>query len=108
LSEGQLRLGLVECLGHSLLHPYPVLHEKQGDLVAQVRLRSIRRDSSVPDGRERSDVAGVLCVFHISTTQCCPIAATFAYTALFCLILASLIALCVVLRSPRRSRAQCC
>jgi hypothetical protein len=37
LSEGQLRLGLVECLGHSLLHPYPVLHEKQGDLVAQVR-----------------------------------------------------------------------
>jgi hypothetical protein len=37
LSEGQLRLGLVECLNHSLLHPYPVLHEKQGDLVAQVR-----------------------------------------------------------------------
>jgi hypothetical protein len=36
LSEGQLRLGLVECLNHSLLHPYPVLHEKQGDLVAQV------------------------------------------------------------------------
>ena len=22
------RLGLVECLAHSLLHPYPVLHEK--------------------------------------------------------------------------------
>jgi curved DNA binding protein len=37
LSEGQLRLGLVECLNHSLLHPYPVLHEKQGDLVAQIK-----------------------------------------------------------------------
>ncbi|KAF6260545.1 peptidase M24, structural domain-containing protein [Scenedesmus sp. NREL 46B-D3] len=37
LSEGQLRLGLVECLSHSLLHPYPVLHEKQGDLVAQIK-----------------------------------------------------------------------
>jgi hypothetical protein len=32
-----MRLGLVECLNHGLLHPYPVLHEKQGDLVAQVR-----------------------------------------------------------------------
>lgn len=37
LSQGQMRLGLVECLNHGLLHPYPVLHEKQGDLVAQVR-----------------------------------------------------------------------
>lgn len=36
LSQGQLRLGLVECLNHGLLHPYPVLHEKGGDLVAQV------------------------------------------------------------------------
>jgi hypothetical protein len=36
LSAGQLRLGLVECLNHGLLQPYPVLHEKQGDLVAQV------------------------------------------------------------------------
>jgi hypothetical protein len=32
----QLRLGLVECLTHGLLHPYPVLHEKGGELVAQV------------------------------------------------------------------------
>lgn len=37
LSLGQMRLGLTECLSHSLMHPYPVLHEKQGDLVAQVR-----------------------------------------------------------------------
>jgi hypothetical protein len=35
----QLRLGLVECLAHGLLHPYPVLHEKGGELVAQVRVR---------------------------------------------------------------------
>jgi methionine aminopeptidase len=37
LSSGQLRLGLVECLNHGLLHPYPVLHEKPGDLVAQIK-----------------------------------------------------------------------
>lgn len=37
LSQGQMRLGLVECLNHGLLHPYPVLHEKQGDLVAQIK-----------------------------------------------------------------------
>ncbi|KAI8473942.1 MAG: peptidase M24, structural domain-containing protein [Monoraphidium minutum] len=33
----QMRLGLVECLTHGLLHPYPVLHEKGGELVAQVK-----------------------------------------------------------------------
>lgn len=37
LSGGQLKLGLVECLTHGLLHPYPVLHEKQGELVAQIK-----------------------------------------------------------------------
>eukprot|EP00775_Hariotina_reticulata_P003729 gene3729-3990_t len=37
LTEGQLRLGLVECLNHGLLHPYPVLHEKTGELVAQIK-----------------------------------------------------------------------
>lgn len=26
----------MECLTHGLLHPYPVLHEKGGELVAQV------------------------------------------------------------------------
>jgi curved DNA binding protein len=35
--QKQLRLGLVECLNHGLLYPYPVMHEKQGDLVAQVK-----------------------------------------------------------------------
>lgn len=33
----QLKLGMVECLSHGLLHPYPVLHEKQGEVVAQVK-----------------------------------------------------------------------
>eukprot|EP00955_Chlamydomonas_euryale_P038701 351161-Chlamydomonas_euryale.AAC.7 len=33
----QMRLGLVECLNHMLLHPYPVLHEKGDQLVAQVK-----------------------------------------------------------------------
>lgn len=33
----QMRLGLVECLNHMLLHPYPVLHEKGGELVAQIK-----------------------------------------------------------------------
>jgi hypothetical protein len=33
----QMKLGLVECLNHNLLHPYPVLHEKTGELVAQVK-----------------------------------------------------------------------
>lgn len=35
--QKQLRLGLVECLSHNLLHPYPVLHEKAGELVAQIK-----------------------------------------------------------------------
>ena len=35
--QKQVRLGLVECLNHGLLHPYPVLHEKAGEIVAQVK-----------------------------------------------------------------------
>ena len=33
----QARLGLVECLNHELLHPYPVLHEKEGEVVAHFK-----------------------------------------------------------------------
>ncbi|GAX74700.1 hypothetical protein CEUSTIGMA_g2148.t1 [Chlamydomonas eustigma] len=33
----QMRLGMVECLNHQMLQPYPVLHEKPGDLVAQMK-----------------------------------------------------------------------
>lgn len=35
--QKQLRLGLVECLNHGLLHPYPVLHEKTGEFIAQMK-----------------------------------------------------------------------
>mmetsp|Transcript_5228 Transcript_5228/g.13659 ORF Transcript_5228/g.13659 Transcript_5228/m.13659 type:complete len:388 (-) Transcript_5228:147-1310(-) len=31
------KLGLVECVNHELLHEYPVLHEKPGELVAQFK-----------------------------------------------------------------------
>jgi hypothetical protein len=30
LEEKRARLGLVECVNHELLQPYPVLHEKLG------------------------------------------------------------------------------
>jgi hypothetical protein len=30
LEEKRARLGLVECVNHDLLQPYPVLHEKPG------------------------------------------------------------------------------
>lgn len=30
LEEKRARLGLVECVNHELLQPYPVLHEKPG------------------------------------------------------------------------------
>lgn len=35
--DAKCRLGLTECLGHELLHPYPVLWEKPGDLVAHFK-----------------------------------------------------------------------
>ena len=35
--ERQGRMGVVECLKHDLLHPYPVLHEKEGDTVAHFK-----------------------------------------------------------------------
>ncbi len=31
LEEKRARLGLVECVNHELLQPYPVLHEKLGE-----------------------------------------------------------------------------
>jgi hypothetical protein len=33
----QLKLGLIECLDHDLLHAYPVLHEKTGEIVVQIK-----------------------------------------------------------------------
>eukprot|EP01018_Ginkgo_biloba_P037166 Gb_07971 [translate_table: standard] len=37
LEEKRARLGLVECVNHELLQPYPVLHEKPGDLIAHIK-----------------------------------------------------------------------
>ncbi len=51
--QKQLRLGLVECLNHGLLHPYPVLHEKAGELVAQVKATVLL----MPNGSDRITVA---------------------------------------------------
>lgn len=37
LEEKRARLGLVECVNHELLQPYPVLHEKPGkNLLAEL------------------------------------------------------------------------
>jgi hypothetical protein len=35
--ERQARMGVRECLTHELIHPYPVLFERQGDQVAHVK-----------------------------------------------------------------------
>lgn len=43
------RLGLVECLNHGLLHAYPVLHEKPGELVAQAKATVLL----MPNGSDR-------------------------------------------------------
>ena len=37
LEAPSARLGLVECVSHGLVHPYPVLHERAGELTAQAR-----------------------------------------------------------------------
>ncbi|XP_071822100.1 proliferation-associated protein 2G4-like [Apostichopus japonicus] len=35
--EGRARLGVVECVKHSLVEPYPVFYEKEGEFVAQFK-----------------------------------------------------------------------
>ncbi|MEQ2208359.1 Proliferation-associated protein 2G4 [Xenoophorus captivus] len=35
--EGKARLGVVECAKHELLQPFTVLHEKEGEFVAQFK-----------------------------------------------------------------------
>lgn len=71
------RLGIVECLSHGLLHPYPVLYEKQGELVAQFKttvllmpngsdritsapLQEIKSDKQVTDDEVKSLLASSL------------------------------------------------
>ncbi|KAL2902091.1 ERBB-3 BINDING PROTEIN 1 [Bienertia sinuspersici] len=43
------RLGLVECVTHDLLQPYPVLHEKPGDYVAHTKFTVLL----MPNGSDR-------------------------------------------------------
>ncbi|XP_010907411.1 ERBB-3 BINDING PROTEIN 1 [Elaeis guineensis] len=49
LEEKRARLGLVECVNHELLQPYPVLHEKLGDLVAHIKFTVLL----MPNGSDR-------------------------------------------------------
>ncbi|CAA2966784.1 ERBB-3 BINDING PROTEIN 1 [Olea europaea subsp. europaea] len=49
LEEKRARLGLVECVNHDLLEPYPVLHEKSGDLVAHIKFTVLL----MPNGSDR-------------------------------------------------------
>ncbi|KAF6170388.1 hypothetical protein GIB67_014318 [Kingdonia uniflora] len=49
LEEKRARLGLVECVNHELLQPYPVLHEKSGDLVAHIKFTVLL----MPNGSDR-------------------------------------------------------
>lgn len=49
LEEKRARLGLVECVNHELLEPYPVLHEKPGDLVAHIKFTVLL----MPNGSDR-------------------------------------------------------
>ena len=49
LEAKNARLGLVECLHHDLLQPYPVLHEKSSALVAQFKATVLL----MPNGSDR-------------------------------------------------------
>ncbi|KAK3003812.1 hypothetical protein RJ639_018956 [Escallonia herrerae] len=49
LEEKRARLGLLECVNHDLLQPYPVLYEKPGDLVARIKFTVLL----MPNGSDR-------------------------------------------------------
>ncbi|XP_052174268.1 ERBB-3 BINDING PROTEIN 1-like [Diospyros lotus] len=49
LQEKRARLGLVECVNHDLLQPYPILHEKPGDYVAHIKFTVLL----MPNGSDR-------------------------------------------------------
>ncbi|KAG6640226.1 hypothetical protein I3843_10G150000 [Carya illinoinensis] len=49
LEEKRARLGLVECVNHDLLQPYPVLHEKPDDFVAHIKFTVLL----MPNGSDR-------------------------------------------------------
>ncbi|KAK2632748.1 hypothetical protein EUGRSUZ_L01138, partial [Eucalyptus grandis] len=48
-SKKRARLGLVECVNHELLQPYPVLHEKLGDYAAHIKFTVLL----MPNGSDR-------------------------------------------------------
>lgn len=52
LDSKQTRLGLVECVQHGLLNAYPVLYEKQGEFVAQIKSTVLL----LPNGLDRVTV----------------------------------------------------
>jgi len=41
LDEKRGRLGIVECLNHGLVHPYPVLYDKTGEFVSQFKYTAL-------------------------------------------------------------------
>jgi curved DNA binding protein len=47
LDERQVKLGLTECTKHQLLEPYPVLLEKEGEFVAQMKFTALILPSSI-------------------------------------------------------------
>ncbi|XP_039145365.1 ERBB-3 BINDING PROTEIN 1 [Dioscorea cayenensis subsp. rotundata] len=49
LEEKRARLGLVECVNHDLLQPFPVLYEKPGDFVAHIKFTVLL----MPNGSDR-------------------------------------------------------
>ncbi|KAG6596335.1 ERBB-3 BINDING PROTEIN 1 [Cucurbita argyrosperma subsp. argyrosperma] len=49
LEEKRARLGLVECVNHDLLQPYPVLQEKPGDYIAHIKFTVLL----MPNGSDR-------------------------------------------------------
>ena len=52
LDSKQTRLGMVECVQHGLLNSYPVLYEKQGEYVAQIKSTVLL----LPNGLDRVTV----------------------------------------------------
>lgn len=47
LDERQVKLGLTECLKHELLEPYPVVYDKEGSFVAQMKFTVLILPSSI-------------------------------------------------------------
>ena len=37
IDDTRTRLGITECVRHELLQPHPVLYEKEGEIVAQIK-----------------------------------------------------------------------